>query len=326
MPAPLAAAAISTGGNMLTSAFNAAMTAQQNKQMRGWNEHMYRVQRQDALTDYDKQRRDSLADFTMQNQYDSPTEQMNRLREAGLNPNLVYGSGASAGSPAPVKSADTRSTSPGSYSPHAPQIPDFVGPGLSSYYDTQIKQATIDNLKTQNTVQTQEAILKAAQTSQTVATTENTSQNTATSKFDLGMKTELRQNSLDFADQNLKKMMGEADTSLGENDRRNALNSSSIREAAQRILTQRLQNTAIPGQKAHIQSQIQSINRDIQIKDLDIQLKKLGIQPGDPLYMRALGRIINSNDVKITNPLTNNPFTHGDTSEPYRSLIKMKKK
>ena len=45
---------------------------------------------------YQMQRNDAIADWNMQNEYNSPEAQMRRLRDAGLNPNLVYGNGADA--------------------------------------------------------------------------------------------------------------------------------------------------------------------------------------------------------------------------------------
>lgn len=39
----------------------------------------------------------NIALWNMNNQYNSPVEQMKRLREAGLNPNLVYGNGSVVG-------------------------------------------------------------------------------------------------------------------------------------------------------------------------------------------------------------------------------------
>lgn len=45
---------------------------------------------------WDKQGERELQYWNMQNEYNSPVAQMQRLREAGLNPNLVYGSGADA--------------------------------------------------------------------------------------------------------------------------------------------------------------------------------------------------------------------------------------
>jgi len=90
---------------------------------------------------YDKQRADSLSDWNMQNEYNSPKAQMARYKEAGLNPNLIYGQMSNS----PV----VRSSSPQSYSPTAPQI-DLTRPAgmaLDAYYDTQLKAAQIDNVK-----------------------------------------------------------------------------------------------------------------------------------------------------------------------------------
>lgn len=45
---------------------------------------------------YERQLADSRQNWSMENQYNSPEAQMQRLKEAGLNPNLVYGNGANA--------------------------------------------------------------------------------------------------------------------------------------------------------------------------------------------------------------------------------------
>jgi len=50
----------------------------------------------------------NIQNWKMQNEYNSPAQQMQRLKEAGLNPNLVYGKGAvgnSASQPAPYQKA-----------------------------------------------------------------------------------------------------------------------------------------------------------------------------------------------------------------------------
>lgn len=69
----------------------------------------------DALSNRGALRRQRLADqnnirfWQMQNEYNTPANQMKRLQEAGLNPNLIYGSGSAntgvAGSIAPSKPA-----------------------------------------------------------------------------------------------------------------------------------------------------------------------------------------------------------------------------
>lgn len=42
------------------------------------------------------------------NAYNSPASQMSRFKEAGLNPNLMYGQGSPGNSPSPVQSADIK--------------------------------------------------------------------------------------------------------------------------------------------------------------------------------------------------------------------------
>lgn len=74
----------------------------------------------------------NLAQWKAQNKYNSPTNQMQRLEEAGLNPNLIYGSsaGGAAGNAGPVAPASA--------------------PGISAYQDYKIKQGQIRQLDLQN--------------------------------------------------------------------------------------------------------------------------------------------------------------------------------
>lgn len=44
-----------------------------------------------ALEMYDRQRADALADWNRQNEYNSPAAQMQRFKDAGLSPHLIYG-------------------------------------------------------------------------------------------------------------------------------------------------------------------------------------------------------------------------------------------
>ena len=83
MPAsliPLAAAGISALSNVFTNTQN--INYQQNTNA---------LQNRRNLELYNMQRADALADWERQNQYNSPSQQMQRFKEAGLNPNLIYG-------------------------------------------------------------------------------------------------------------------------------------------------------------------------------------------------------------------------------------------
>lgn len=79
------------------------------------------------------------------NQYNDPKNQMSRLMGAGLNPNLIYGSGASG--------ASGNQTMAARYEPpqlqfgaRAIQLPENM---LSMYQDFSMRQAQIDNVKAQ---------------------------------------------------------------------------------------------------------------------------------------------------------------------------------
>lgn len=76
---------ISGGISAATQGANMYAAGKTNRKTREWNEKMY-----------EKQKIDTRANWDAQNAYNHPAQQMQRLKEAGLNPNLVYGKGADA--------------------------------------------------------------------------------------------------------------------------------------------------------------------------------------------------------------------------------------
>lgn len=84
----------------------------------------------------------NLEMWNLNNAYNSPEAQMERLRKAGLNPNMVYGSGKVAGNTSgefPKYNAPTVDHS----GVVAPRIPDMI----NMYQDVELKNAQIDNAK-----------------------------------------------------------------------------------------------------------------------------------------------------------------------------------
>lgn len=125
----IAGALISGGASILGNLLNKNSVQQTNQQQQDFNTQMY-----------NKQRADALADWERQNQYNSPSQQMQRFKEAGLNPNLIYGQMSNA--PA-VRSTDMKA-------------PDFVAPKydtskigdiLGNYLNLQKQQVDISNDK-----------------------------------------------------------------------------------------------------------------------------------------------------------------------------------
>lgn len=118
---------VTGGSNVLDVGINAALQAGQNKQSRRYATYMY-----------DRQRTDALADWQRQIDYMAPSAQMQRYKDAGLNPMLIYGNMANAPS--------VRASSPGNPRMDAPQV-NFGGAvrgGLMEMYDVKMKDVNID--------------------------------------------------------------------------------------------------------------------------------------------------------------------------------------
>lgn len=92
-----------------------------------------------------------VAMWERQNEYNTPQMQMQRLKEAGLNPNLIYDSGAgsvgNAGSPqkAPVPHAERAQVQ----NEMAAMASMQILPAIAQFQDWQVKKAQIDNIKAQ---------------------------------------------------------------------------------------------------------------------------------------------------------------------------------
>lgn len=266
---------IGAAGSILNTGLNAAFTSATNRKQQQWNEKMYQLQRADAL-----------ADWNRQNEYNSPTAQMARLRDAGLNPNLVYGNGATT-TASPVRSVNMES-----WRPQTPQID--LGPlsqSLMSIYDIRLKEAQTDNLKAQNTVTLQDALLKAAQTASVNASTAKTNVDTEAGKFGLSQAQRLADTSAQMAEQQLRKATVETDIALQANERAAAQSAVSIDKSVEEILSLRAQRANTVADRDRIRATVDTLRKDSTLKQLDIELKKNGIQPGDPAYMRILSQM-----------------------------------
>lgn len=275
MSAETDAALISYSGQLLNSSMNYAAQSSINRKTQRYNREMY-----------DRQRQDALADWTMQNEYNSPMSQMARLREAGLNPNLVYGKGADNTSGA------VRSSQAPAWNPQTPKMDINPSASLSLFYDLQMKEAQIDNLKVQNTVQLQEALLKKAMTA-------NVEQNTESSVFDLGLKGDLRGYSLESKKEELRKLKQGIDIDLQANERAAAMNSANLLTAAENVLNLRAQRANTDAERDRIREGVSNLKKDGILKELDIDLKRNGIQPSDNIFLRILGRILSKYGIGV---------------------------
>lgn len=244
-----------------------------------------------ARKDYQRVRNDNLAYWHMQNEYNSPAAQMQRLKDAGLNPHLVYGNGATATSNQGVNQGKLE---------HVAVEPPQFDPGsvMGSYFDASMKQAQTDNLRVQKTVMEQEAILKAVQSLNTLANTTKTKEETTNIQM-------LRESTIEAAKKNVEKIAAdiastEANTqyTLSENMRKQEIHPITIRTMNEAIQNMKEQRTLSQNQRQEIQHRIQNMVKEGVLKDWEIKLSEQGIRPGDPLWIRKFYDLLESIDGK----------------------------
>lgn len=127
------------------------------------------------------------------NEYNSPVSQMQRIQAAGLNKNLVYGTGV------------TGNTATQTPKYQAPNVQYDIHPRLglteaiSAYQDYQLKKQQVSNMQAQN------ANIIATTLTEGIKQA-SIAQNTARSKFDLDLAQELKNYQLEAAKLNVRKM------------------------------------------------------------------------------------------------------------------------
>lgn len=271
MDATTAAAISSSIDNM--SGYMASTGA--SKKQRQWNEKMYSIQRADKLKDWN-----------MQNEYNSPEKQMERLKAGGLNPNLVYGNGTSTIA-SPIPQAEVKS-----WDPKVP--PTNFGSGLMAALTVQQQQLQNANLESQNElIQTQIKNLES--------NIVNRNADTENKKWQLSFNTKTQQLQIDTGEAKLNNINVSSDTmqnaiamSRNRNYREIVQLSSNLKEATQRIAESIMRTSKLmPAQMEEIAQRIQNMEKSGAIMQREIDLNKMGTQKGDPLFFRAITEILN---------------------------------
>lgn len=258
MPAPLLIPGIMAGAQLLGQGINAVSQGSMNRKTRKWQEAMYARQRADAISDRD-----------YQNWYDSPVEQMRRLKEGGINPRMAFQSGVEN------TGSVTRSTSMDAWNPRPVEFD--MGSVIGAYQNAEVKQAQIDNLKAQNELINMQALWTNYKAAKEGTDLRMTSGADAANLFE-----ELLLTQFDAAKATLNKTKAETKVALDRNEREILSNAQSLAEGVERILTLR------QGRELSKQ-QVESIRRDVDLKNLDINLrKKWNLSPSDPLWIRLI--------------------------------------
>lgn len=260
---------IPAAAGVLSDGINAVTQIGQNRANRKFAQQQTQQARQWALQDYQSQ-----------NEYNSPAAQMERLKAAGLNPNLVYGTGAATQQAVPIKP-----TQKAEWRGEAPRV--NLGQSAMAFMDAQMRQAQVDNLRVQNTVLLEEKKLKEAQTRATLA-------NAGLSEFNLDYSTEVRGTRRDLLAANLANTEARTKSTIDSNERAAAMQAPSLLKAAETILTMRLDRSKTELEKAHIRQQIRNLKQDHQLKQMDIELGP-GVK-NSPWYIKLLADTLDNID------------------------------
>ena len=238
----------------------------------------------------------NVADWHMANAYNSPDQQMRRYKQAGLNPNLIYGQMSNSPSVHGNNANNTRMEAP-KYDMSS--VAEKMTSGVNQYFELQNKQAQTDAIKSQIELNHKEMLLKDQDfAGKGIAN--------ATSKFQLEQAIKLQDQAIRKAQ--LENNAIEQNTWIaGRNEKRSQIRS--VADAKQQAITlinsnldsklkqQQSENNEVTktklGQEVENLKQAQkNAQNDNIIKELDITLKKAGIQPHDPYYMRVLPSLL----------------------------------
>lgn len=197
-------AIIAGGASLLGSALGFGSQKKTNKA----NMELAKYQNEWQTQENEKAYQRNLKMWNLQNEYNSPTQQMARLRSAGLNPNLVYGSGVtgnSAGSTPQYQPADIKRAELSPYRGWNQGLTDAV----SNFLAFRSNRAQVENMEAQNSLIRQQTATEATRQA-------NIAASTARSEFDLSQANRLKDVSVSMAEAQMTKAQHDASTAWSE--------------------------------------------------------------------------------------------------------------
>ena len=245
----------------MATAGNSILQGATNAANRNFTREMYMRQRQDALSDWDKQ-----------NLYNSPREQMQRFQEAGLNDNLIYGNMAN--------SPTVRSSEAPAGTAKAPQI------DMAAIMDLKRTSAQADLLQQQHKLQAEDIQLRKAQTYLTIVKSDLTEVQKKQALLDLGIQSELRETTIEGKKADLELTRQRTKESQDNLTMLWEKHPEQFKAVMLENLNRAQQNAKSVKEIQHIQAQIQLLNREWEIMAIDEKLAKGGINWKDPFWSR----------------------------------------
>lgn len=260
MDPSIIASGIQAGAGVIDNIFNLG----QAKKQRKWQEQM----------------------MDKQNAYNSPIQQMERLKAAGLNPHLVYGSGNA------IQSSAGPAAAPGYHQSNFGEV-------ASNYITNRLTARQEQNAIAQNENIKQDTIKKAEEVNESksrqilqAAQTADYAIKTAKSGLEYDIAKNLKQNTIDTAYQNLENMKTQGslmvaqtashimdllvkDSSIKVNDATISKMSQEIAESKQRII--------------NLKKEGRLKEAEILLKQQEYKLRSMGLNPNGATWQNVLG-------------------------------------
>lgn len=229
-------AIVGAGANLGATAMQNTANRKLAKQQRKWNEWMW-----------DKQ-----------NAYNLPSAQMQRLKDAGLNPRLIYGSGSSntgvSSSPAkPYQRAEAQRLE--------------LGTPFQDYVNIKYMGAQTDNVRAKTETERENQLLKIAQTAESIS---RKSKNIA----DVYKSNEIKDMSLQAMQERVRQIQSQT---TGQD----ILNTTASQK-------QQYEVQLIKNKVEEARETVKGVQLANKLKGYEAELNKIGLQKTDPLYMRLL--------------------------------------
>lgn len=241
MDPTLAAGAIAGGGSVLSSLIGAGTAFIQQKKANQFNVDMW----------------------NRQNLYNSPREQMKRLQEAGLNPNLIYGNG-SAGTGNAGNAPQFEKLSEHGYRPV--DIPSALQ-SITSVQDFAIKKATEDKLRTQIELDKQRALLTGIEATGKIMSNERL-------RAQLPYAAEVAKTQLEALQLGNRNLMAQTQKTITDTEIAQMKN---VRDTASMLAELARVRAGIN----MTEQQTRNLRLDQEVKELDAKMAQMGIRPGD---------------------------------------------
>lgn len=204
--------------------------------------------------------------WNQQNAYNTPQMQMQRMKEAGLNPNLVYGSGAAQ----TTASTPQKAPVPEVNNALAPLAQMNIAPYLSLSQDWEVKKAQISNMAAQKDYIQQ-------QTANLALEAINKGHVGRKLSWELGHKQNLAPHQLDAAKANISKTLANIDLSRQK---------------------QQFTSELHPNQMLYMHNRAKAMGLDVNLKNLEYQmqseLKPYGVTINDNMLFRFLAPYLRS--------------------------------